>query len=233
MTRDTTRVRDTPVRDDAGETRRLVEAFRAMTDVVSVSCVVADAQQRAQVMHSSLRLRSVTHAFIGTAVTVGLSPGNLVDPLAVLDVVSPGDVVVVDAFGESETSVWGGLMCGLARSRGVAGVVVDGSARDIDEARLLEFPIVSRSVSPRSTHSPVTGRYEPVALNTPVHCGGVIVRPGDLVVADEIGVTVVRQEDLAEVHERAVTQAELESSTRRDILAGLSYADLLAKYGRI
>lgn len=204
-----------------------------MSDVVSVSCVVADAQERANVMHSGLRLRSTARAFIGTAVTVRLSPGNLVDPLAVLDLVSPGDVVVIDAFGESETSVWGGLMCGLARSRGVAGVVIDGSARDIDEARLLGFPIVSRSVSPRSTHSPVTKLYEPIDLNTPVDCGGVIVFPGDLVVADEVGVTVVRRDELASVYERAVTQAEVESRTREDILAGLSYTELLAKYGRI
>ncbi|MCL2465149.1 MAG: hypothetical protein FWF28_08800 [Micrococcales bacterium] len=204
-----------------------------MRDVVSVSCVVADAQDRANVMHSALRMRSVTSTFIGTAVTVRLAPGNLVDPLAVLDLVAAGDVVVVDAFGESETSVWGGLMCGLARSQGVAGVVIDGSARDIDEARLLEFPIVSRAVSPRSTHSPITQRYEPCELNVPVNCGGVLVFPGDLIVADEVGVTVVRQHELAAVYERAVAQADAESRTRQDILAGLSYAELLSKYGRI
>ncbi len=211
----------------------LVQRFRALNDVVSISCVVADAQARANVMHSTLRMRSVTQAFIGTAVTVRLSPGNLVDPLAVLDVVAEGDVVVVDAFGESETSVWGGLMCGLARSRGVVGVVIDGAARDIDEARLLDFPIVSRAVSPRSTHSPVTDRYEPIEIGVPVDCGGVIVAPGDLVVADEVGVTVVRGEEIASVYGRAVLQAEVESRTRADILNGLSYSELLAKYGRI
>lgn len=223
-----------PAVDGSPRSRRdLVQRFQALSDVVSISCVVADAQARANVMHSALRMRSVTQAFIGTAVTVRLSPGNLVDPLAVLDVVAQGDVVVVDAFGESETSVWGGLMCGLARSRGVVGVVIDGAARDIDEARLLDFPIVSRAVSPRSTHSPVTDRYEPIEIGVPVDCGGVIVAPGDLVVADEVGVTVVRGDEIATVYDRAVLQAEVESRTREDILNGLSYTELLAKYGRI
>ena len=184
-------------------------------------------------MHSSLRMRSVMQTFIGPAVTVRLSPGNLIDPLAVLDLVSAGDVVVVDAFGESETSVWGGLMCGLARAKGVAGVVIDGSARDIDEARLLRFPIVSRSVSPRSTHSPITGSFVPIELNTPINCGGIIVSPGDMVVADEVGVAVVARAELAEVYERALSQADLEARTRADILNGMSYPELLAKYGRI
>jgi regulator of RNase E activity RraA len=216
-----------------GDSSDLLDKFRQIGDVISVSCVVADAQERANVMNSGLRLRSVRRTFIGPAVTVRLSPGNLVDCLEVLDFVGPGDVVVVDAFGETETSVWGGLMCGLARAAGVVGVVVDGSARDIDEAKLLDFPIVSRSVSPRSTHSPVSGTYQPVEVNVPVVCGGVIVSPGDVVVADEVGVTVVRQSEMAMVYSKAVAQASLESKTRADILAGMSYAELLAKYGRI
>lgn len=220
-----------PVRPE--ESADLLDKFRQLNDVVSISCVVADAQERANVMNSALRSRSVTRSFIGPAVTVRLSPGNLVDCLGVLDVVSPGDVVVVDAFGESETSVWGGLMCGLARAAGVLGVVVEGSVRDVDEAKLLDFPIVSRSVSPRSTHSPVTGSYEPVEFNVPVVCGGVTVNPGDVIVADEVGVVVVRRDELSSVHAKAVAQAALESRTRADILAGMSYAELLTKYGRI
>lgn len=91
--------------------------------------------------------------FIGSALTVKLSPGNIVDWLPIFDIVESGDVVVIDAFGESETSIWGGLMAGLARAAGVAGAVIDGSARDIDEARMLDFPVISKSVSPRAPQS--------------------------------------------------------------------------------
>jgi regulator of RNase E activity RraA len=151
----------------------------------------------------------------------------------IFDIARPGDVVVIDAFGESETSIWGGLMSGLAKAAGVPGVVIDGSARDTDEARVLGFPIVSRSVSPRASHSAYSGRFEPIEINGPVVCGGVMVHPGDMVVADEIGVTVVPSARLGPVFEKARAQADKEAATRADILKGLSVKELLAKYGRL
>ena len=81
-------------------------------------------------------------------------------------------------------------MSGLARAAGVVGTVVDGSVRDTDESKLLEYPIASRSVSPRAAHSAYTGRTAPIEINVPISCAGIIVHPGDLVVADELGVTV-------------------------------------------
>ena len=56
----------------------------------------------------------------------------------------PGDVIVIDAFGDTETSIWGGLMSGLARNAGIVGAVIWGSARDIDESKMLDFPIVTK-----------------------------------------------------------------------------------------
>jgi 3-hexulose-6-phosphate synthase/6-phospho-3-hexuloisomerase len=211
----------------------LLEKYLSLTQVMSVSCVVSDAQERANVMHSRMKMRSVVQTFIGPALTVKLFAGDIVDCLAIFDVARAGDVVVIDAFGESETSIWGGLMSGLARAAGVVGVVIDGSARDTDEARMLGFPIVSGSVSPRASHSAYSGRFEPIEINTPVVCGGVRVNPGDMVVADEIGVTVVPSPELAVVYEKAVAQADKESKTRADILKGLSVKELLAKYGRL
>jgi regulator of RNase E activity RraA len=124
-------------------------------------------------------------------------------------------------------------MSGLAKAAGVPGVVIDGSARDTDEARVLGFPIVSRSVSPRASHSAYSGRFEPIEINGPVVCGGVMVHPGDMVVADEIGVTVVPSARLGPVFEKARAQADKEAATRADILKGLSVKELLAKYGRL
>jgi len=212
---------------------QMLKKYAALKDVMSVSCVVSDAQERANVMRSSMKMRSIVQTFVGPALTVKLTAGDIVDCLAIFDVARPGDVVVIDAFGESETSIWGGLMSGLARAAGLVGVVIDGSARDTDEARMLEFPIVSASVSPRASHSAYSGRLEPIEINTPVVCGGVRVSPGDMIVADEIGVTVVPSADLADVYEKAVAQADKEAKTRADILKGLSVKELLAKYGRL
>jgi regulator of RNase E activity RraA len=219
--------------DHARTDSAMLEKFLSLRKVMSVSCVVSDSQERQNVMHSALKMRSIVQSFIGPALTVKLTAGDIVDCLEIFDVAEKGDVVVIDAFGESETSIWGGLMSGLARAAGVVGVVIDGSARDTDEARMLGFPIVSRSVSPRASHSAYSGRFEPIEINTPVVCGGVRVNPGDIVVADEIGVTVVPSADAAEVYEKARAQADKEEKTRADILKGLSVKELLAKYGRL
>jgi len=219
--------------DHARTDAAILAKFLSMREVMSVSCVVSDAQERQNVMHSAMKMRSIVQSFIGPALTVKLTAGDIVDCLEIFQVAQKGDVVVIDAFGESETSIWGGLMSGLARAAGVVGVVIDGSARDTDEARMLGFPVVSRSVSPRASHSAYSGRFEPIEINTPVVCGGLRVNPGDIVVADEIGVTVVPSADAGEVYERARAQADKEEKTRADILKGLSVKELLAKYGRL
>lgn len=213
--------------------RQMLEAFVALSEVMSVSCVVSDAQERQNVMKSYMKLRTTNRAFIGSALTVKLTAGTLVDPLEVLERAESGDVVVIDALGETETSIWGGLMSGLARAAGIAGVVIDGAARDIDESRMLDFPIVSRAVTPRGSQSAYTKIYDPIEINTEVSCGGLVVKPGDMVVADEMGVTVVPRENLSEVYGKAKELAEQEEKTRTEILKGATFQELLEKFGRI
>jgi regulator of RNase E activity RraA len=117
--------------------------------------------------------------------------------------------------------------------RGVVGAVVDGAIRDIDEIRDLGFPIFSRGVVPRSTHSPYSARLEPIEINVGISCGGALVDPGDIVLADEIGVVAVPQADAAEVLEAAQELAEREEATRRLIRAGKTVDELLAEFGRL
>lgn len=211
----------------------LIAKCVAMKSVMSVSCVFTDAYHREGVMDCGIQFRSVNKPFIGPALTVKLTPGDIVDCLPIFDVAQPGDVVVIDAGGTVNTSIWGGLMSGLARNAGIAGAVIDGSARDTDESKMLDFPMASRSVSPRAAHSATTRRFTPIEINVPVCCGGIVVNPGDLIVADEVGITSITRMELAEVYERALLQAEKEELARKDILAGLGVEELLAKYGRI
>lgn len=211
----------------------LLQKFASLQNVMSISCVVGDALERQGSMHSSMKMRSIVKPFIGPAFTVKLVPGFLVDCLAIYEHAKKGDVIVIDAFGETETSIWGGLMSGLARNAGIAGAVVDGSVRDTDESRMLGFPIVSRAVSPRAAHSAYTKIFEPIELNGVISAGGVVVRAGDIIVADEIGVTVVPYEEAEGVYARAAEQAKREEETRAEILRGASVDELLAKFGRI
>jgi regulator of RNase E activity RraA len=220
-------------RDHAVVDQEMVDKFLAMEEVMSLSCVVGDAMERDNIMKSYMQMRSVNKKIIGPALTVKLTPGCIVDCLAIFDIARPGDVVVIDAFGESETSIWGGLMSGLSKAAGIRGVIIDGSARDTDEARMLEFPIISRYISPRAAHSAYTKMFEPIEINTPIVCGGISVRPGDLIVADEIGVVVVPKEDMEKVYLPAKEQAEKEEATRQEILKGATVQELLEKFGRI
>ncbi len=213
--------------------RELLQLFLDMDDVMSLSCVVSDALERAGTMRHDIKPKGADKKIIGTALTVQLTAGDIVDCLEVFNVARPGDVIVIDAFGETETSIWGGLMTGLAKNAGVVGAVIDGSCRDTDEARFLDFPVSAKVCGPRQAHTALSGRREPIAINVPISCGGVVVNPGDLVVADEIGVAVVPRERMAEVYQRARTIADNEAAMRELILQGATFQDLLAKFGRI
>lgn len=99
----------------------------------------------------------------------------------------PGDVMVVEASVRDPISVMGGRAAAAGVRAGLAGAIVDGGVRDIDEIRLAGFPVWSRSVTPVSGK----GRLEPAAINGPISCLGVQVLPGDLVLADETGVCFI------------------------------------------
>lgn len=211
----------------------LIRPFREMEDVMSISCVVGDAMERDHVMRHDMKPKAADKKIIGPAITVKLTAGDIVDCLKVFELAKPGDVIVIDAFGETETSIWGGLMSGIARNAGVVGAVIDGSCRDTDEAKMMNFPITAKVCGPRAAHTAYSGRKEPIEINVPVCCGGVIVKPGDLIVADEIGVAVVPYEELSKVYSAAREQADREIATREEILKGAGVDELLAKFGRI
>jgi 4-hydroxy-4-methyl-2-oxoglutarate aldolase len=134
---------------------------------------------------------------VGVALTVKMPPGdNMMVQLALAEA-QAGDVLVVDWRGWTEACGTGTGSLTAAISRGLAGVVIDGGWRDVAEIQALEFPIFARSLSP---FSPPKGRSG--EINVPVACGGVIVQPGDIVVADEEGCVVVPR-----LHAQAVADA--------------------------
>ena len=211
---------------------KLVEQAREVAKCYSASCVFADVQKRGGVMHSGIK-PIFNGKMVGTALTVKLSPGDLQDPLAALHVAQPGDVVVIDAGGETETSIFGGLMGSLFKNRGVVGAIVEGACRDTDELRDMGFLIFSRAVTARGTHTMFSGRKDDVELNVPVQCGGIVVHPGDLIVADEIGAVVVPSANIKQIVDSARVQADREEATRKRIAEGRTFEQLLEEFGRI
>jgi len=211
---------------------KLLQGFRELLKVYSPSCILADTMERTGVLPSSIR-PVVSGRFVGPALTVRLDPGDLVDCLDALKVAQAGDVIIVDAAEETETSIWGGLMTGLAQKRGVVGAVVNGAVRDVDEVKDLGFPLYARAVTPRSTHSPFSGRLEPIEVNVDITVGQVIVRPGDIVLADEVGVVVVPLAKAQDVLAQAQAQAEKEERTREWIKQDKTVDELLKEFGRL
>ena len=116
-----------------------------------------------------------------------------------IDSAKPGEVGVIVMEGTLDIAAMGNLMGTAASVRGMAGVVLDGAIRDIWDIRRMGLTVYARSATPRTA----VGHYATVAKNVPVECGGVTVRPGDIIVADEDGVVVVPQERAEEVLKKA------------------------------
>lgn len=131
---------------------------------------------------------------VGPACTVKVHPADNLMVHASLDVAQPGDVVVIDAGGTSTNATLGNLVCAKAQHRGIAGFVIDGYLRDLPKIEPLGFPVWARGGT-------TTGPWHngPGEINYPVSCGGIVVNPGDIVVADAAGVVVVPQDDAEEV----------------------------------
>jgi len=210
----------------------LLAQFDALIKCYSATAVFADVQYRTGVMDSGIK-PAFRAKVTGQALTVQLSKGDLVDPLKALEMGHPGDIIVVDAGGDMNTSVCGGLMGGLAINRGIRAMIIDGAGRDTDELEDIGWPIWTRAITPRGTHTMFSGRKEELSINVPIQCGGVVVNPGDFIVADLMGVSVIPLDKAEQVLKAANEQAEREEETRKWVQQGKTIEDLLAEFGRI
>jgi 4-hydroxy-4-methyl-2-oxoglutarate aldolase len=136
---------------------------------------------------------------------------------------APGDVIVVDNGGRTGMGAWGGLLALAASIRDVAGVVVDGACRDVDEARELGFPAFARTPVPRTAR----GRVHEMSSGEPVTIGGVTVEPGDIVMADGSGAVFLAAASAAHVVARAEQILVKERRMQSALRAGASVSEVL------
>jgi RraA family protein len=134
-------------------------------------------------------LTGAQHRLCGPACTVKVFPGDNLMVHKALDVAQPGDIIVVDAGASTLNAVLGDLVSTKAKHRRIAGFVVDGLIRDLPNIVPLDFPIFARGTTPIG---PL--HRGPGEINYPICCGGVVVCPGDIVVADAAGVVSVPRE---------------------------------------
>lgn len=151
------------------------------------ACDVTDAVGRLYSMDSAIRpLYTPMRRAVGIALTVKAVPGDNLAVHTALGLAQAADVLVIDWRGYTEGCGTGVLSLIDPIRRGLNGVVVDGSWRDVDDIQALGFPIFGRGIAPFSPLKDNLGE-----VNVPVACGGVVVEPGDIIVADEGGVAVV------------------------------------------
>jgi 4-hydroxy-4-methyl-2-oxoglutarate aldolase len=134
---------------------------------------------------------------------------------AAMALAKPGDVLVIDGKGDRSCALMGSIMINACRKLGLAGVVIDAAVRDTEELRHLGFPVYAVGANPNGPTKFVPGR-----INWPISCGGVAVRPGDLVVADADGVVVIEREKAPSLLDLAVAKVADERQRLHDIAAG-------------
>jgi 4-hydroxy-4-methyl-2-oxoglutarate aldolase len=158
----------------------------------------------------------------GPAVTAWCEPADIGAAIQAIENAGRGDVVVVDAGGSIQTAVVGEHLCGVARRKGVAAVVANGAVRDV--AALSAWPDFPVFALGRTARGPVS--VERGAVNGPIVCGGVAVKPFDLFLADEDGVIVIPREEAAHWLARARDRRALEQEWERRLSAGESMLKL-------
>lgn len=169
------------------------------------------------------------------AAGVGASPGGVARHLctAAIEACAPGEIIVVEQRTGIEAGCWGGILSRGAKARGVAGVIADGLARDVDEAREMGFPVFCRGFTALTAR----GRVHEVATDVPVQIGDVEVRPGDYVVADSSAVVFVaaaRIEEVVRVAEQiaareAAMAARIDAGDAMTAVMGADYEHMLKK----
>ena len=167
------------------------------------------------VMDSGIKPIDPACHMVGRAVTVQAFPGDNLALHQGIYACRPGDVLVIDCHGYTEAGHFGDVMATACKARGIAGVVIDGSARDAEDIKKLGLPVFVRALNPSGTVKESLAR-----LNVPVLAGGIEVHPGDILLGDCDGVVVVPKADEDSVFEKALAKYEKEQHIIEALLAG-------------
>lgn len=173
---------------------------------------ISDALNGMNNLDPSIKPLQDSYKVAGRAFTVKIPAGDNTMVLKAIKEASPGDVLVVDAKGESYRAVAGDFVMSLAQKLGIAGIIVDGVIRDLIGVRSLNFPVFSKGTTVAASFKNGAGE-----INIPISCGGVSITPGDIIVGDADGVVVIPQADAEKVLEKAL--AKLKKDEQREASA--------------
>ena len=187
----------------------LIEAYREIP-----SSNIGDCVKRMNCMFGGIRSYN-RRSIVGPAFTVKVPAGdNLVAQMA-LDYAQPGDVIVIDGAGYADRALVGGMMLAYAEERGLAGFVVNGAVRDLDDIEASPLPVFALAATPLGPY-----REGPGEINVPVVCGGQVVMPGDILVGDSDGIVVIPRRDAADLLSAVRKNLSMEQDEMRRMKEG-------------
>ncbi len=183
---------------------------------------IADSQDFSGVMDAGIQPLDRNMRIAGPALTCACAAGDNLTIHKAVTLAKPGDVLVINCGGWMNSGVFGEMLAICCQTKGIAGVVIDGSCRDSLELIKMGFPTYSRGVNPNGTIKASCGQ-----VNGSILCGGIWVEAGDYIVADADGVVVVKPQEAEQVLKKASAKKAREEQLRQLLRDGKTTAELL------